>query len=100
MIIGCRGLEKGENAVKDIKEKNPTADITVLKLDLSSLTSVRRFAQSVAEQVTKIDILINNAGVMTCPEWQTEDGFEVQFGTNYLGTSIFHCDIKMFVKLD
>ena len=87
IIIGCRDTKKGENAVKDIKEKNPTADITVLKLDLSSLTSVRRFAQSVEEKESKIDILINNAGVWMrgCPEAKTEDGFEMTFGTNHLG---------------
>ena len=78
-------MKKAENAIKDIKEKNPTADITTLKLDLSSLTSVRQFVQTVEKEVTKIDILINNAGVMMCPEWKTEDGFEMQFGTNHLG---------------
>jgi len=56
-----------------------------MKLDLSSLSSVRQFSKEVCEQESKIDMLINNAGVMMCPEWKTEDGFEMQFGTNHLG---------------
>ena len=55
-----------------------------MKLDLSSLASVRQFAKQVSEQESRLDILINNAGVI-CPEYQTEDGFEMQFGTNHLG---------------
>ena len=54
-------------------------------MDLSSLISVRHFAKTIGENETNIDILINNAGVMMCPEWTTEDGFEMQFGTNHLG---------------
>ena len=61
------------------------ADITVLKLDLSSLTSVRQFAKTVAQKESKLDLLINNAGVLGPPQLQTEDGFEIHFGTNYLG---------------
>jgi len=78
-------LKKAESAVNDIKIRNPKANIVVIKLDLSSLSSVRQFAKKVSEQESKIDILINNAGVMMCPEWKTEDGFEMQFGTNHLG---------------
>ena len=78
-------MKKAENAIKDIKSNNPKANITALKLDLSSLTSVRQFVQTVGKEVTKIDILINNAGIALCPEWKTEDGFEMHFGTNHLG---------------
>ncbi|XP_054152561.1 retinol dehydrogenase 12-like [Oppia nitens] len=85
VIIGCRNIEKGEDAVNDIKGRNESADIILLKLDLASLKSVRQFAQNVAQQVRKVDIIVNNAGVMMCPEWKTTDGFEMQFGTNYLG---------------
>ena len=91
-------MNKAENAVKEIKEKTPNANITVLKLDLSSLTSVRQFVKSVKEKESKIDILINNAGVMMCPEWQTEDGFEMQFGTNYLGID-FNKYENLFLQL-
>ncbi|CAG2173285.1 unnamed protein product [Oppiella nova] len=85
IYIGCRDLEKAESAVNDIKSVNPGADITSLKLDLSSLKSIRHFANEMEEREPIIDILVNNAGIMMCPEWQTTDGFEMQFGTNYLG---------------
>ncbi|CAG2171504.1 unnamed protein product [Oppiella nova] len=64
---------------------NPKADIKLLKLDLSSLQSVRHFAKELSQLESKVDILINNAGVYGCPEWQTTDGFEMQMGTNHLG---------------
>jgi NAD(P)-dependent dehydrogenase (short-subunit alcohol dehydrogenase family) len=88
IIIGCRDLTKAENAIKDIEEKNPKADITALKLDLSSLQSVRQFSKSVAEKVSTIDILINNGAVAMCPQLQSEDGFELQFATNHLGIKL------------
>ncbi|CAG2109577.1 unnamed protein product, partial [Medioppia subpectinata] len=85
IYIGCRSLEKAESAIDDMKGVNPSADITALKLDLSSFKSVRQFADELKARESAVDILINNAGVMACPEWQTTDGFEMQFGTNYLG---------------
>ncbi len=83
--MGCRDLRKAEIAMKDIMDKNANANIVIMKLDLSSLKSVRNFAEKVSKQESYIDILINNAGIMMCPEWQTEEGYEMQFGTNYLG---------------
>jgi len=78
-------MKKAENAVNDIKQKNPTADVLSFRLDLSSLKSVRLFAKQVSETVSRIDILINNAGVVVFTESSTEDGFELHFGTNHLG---------------
>ena len=83
--MGCRDLNKADIAAKDIKDQNMGANIVVMKLDLSSLKSVREFAEEVSNCEQRIDILINNAGVMTSSEWQTEDGYEMQFQTNYLG---------------
>ena len=74
-------MEIGETAINDMKAKNPKADINVLKLDLSSLTSVRQFAKTVAQKESKLDLLINNAGVLGPPELQTYDCFEIHFGT-------------------
>lgn len=51
---------------------------------------MREFAKQVSDQESKVDILVNNAGVMMCPEWQTTDGFEMQFGTNHLGKLYHH----------
>ncbi|XP_054152558.1 retinol dehydrogenase 11-like [Oppia nitens] len=85
VIIGCRSLEKGNEAINDMKATNDSVVLKVVKLDLASMKSVRLFAQQVEQLVDKIDVLINNAGVMMCPEWKTADGFEMQFGTNHLG---------------
>jgi len=71
--------------VNELKEENKNYKFNVIKLDLTSLASVRQFAKEVCEQESQIDILINNAGVMMCPKWKTEDGFEMQIGTNHLG---------------
>ena len=57
----------------------------MVQLDLSSLNSVRQCAEHLLDNEHKIDILINNAGIMTCPDWKTSDGFEMQLGTNHLG---------------
>ncbi|CAG2112656.1 unnamed protein product, partial [Medioppia subpectinata] len=65
--------------------RNPKADIYSLPLDLSSLQSVRQFVTEITKRETKVDILINNAGVCLVPESQTVDGYELQFGTNHLG---------------
>ncbi|CAG2103066.1 unnamed protein product, partial [Medioppia subpectinata] len=64
---------------------NPKADIYSLPLDLSSLQSVRQFVTEITKRETKVDILINNAGIACDTEQQTEDGFEMAFGTNHLG---------------
>ena len=55
------------------------------KMDLASLASIRAAVERLKKSVTKVDILINNAGVMMCPLSQTEDGFEMQIGTNHFG---------------
>ncbi len=66
---------------------NPDADVTLQELDLSSLASVRGAAMALREAYPRIDLLINNAGVMWTPKQLTDDGFEMQFGTNHLGHS-------------
>lgn len=87
--MACRNVDKANEAAKDIKEnckdKKNLGQIVVTELDLSSLKSVRKCASHLLNTENKIDILINNAGLMMCPEARTEDDFELQFGTNYLG---------------
>ena len=85
VIIGCRNLEKGKEALKEIQERSGSKDVFLEKIDLASLDSVRKFADSVLISESRLDILINNAGVMACDYQKTEDGFEMQFGTNHLG---------------
>ncbi len=85
VVIGARNLDKATNAEADVKVEIPGASLEVRKLDLGSLASVEEFAAGVLAAHPKIDLLFNNAGVMATPEWKTEDGFEMQFGTNHLG---------------
>ena len=85
VILACRNLQKGETAVFQIRQETPTAKLELMQLDLSDLSSVRQFAQEFKEQYKRLDLLINNAGVMMPPSIKTKDGFELQFGTNHLG---------------
>jgi len=79
-------MEKGDEAMQDIKKELPEADLTVKKLDLSSLESVREFAKEINKDgISQIDYLINNAGLVVNERTETKDGFEMQFGTNHLG---------------
>jgi len=84
VIILCRNVDKAKAAAEEIaKETGGTVDVE--KLDLSSLKSVRECAKNLLEKEEKIDILVNNAGVMACPKTLTEDGLEMQIGTNHFG---------------
>ena len=73
----CRNVEKAEVAAEEIR-KETKGEVVVHKLDLASLKSVRECAEQLGNTLEKIDILINNAGIMTCPEMRTEEGFEMQ----------------------
>jgi NAD(P)-dependent dehydrogenase (short-subunit alcohol dehydrogenase family) len=86
VILAGRNRIKGEESVVRIKRTYPGATISFETLDLADLASIRAFAQQMRAQHTHIDILINNAAVMALPERKTtQDGFEMQFGTNHLG---------------
>ena len=85
VVLAVRNLDKGNSAAELISKRNPTADVTVQKLDLTSLDSIRAAAAELKTRYDGIDLLINNAGVMWTPKSTTKDGFELQFGTNHLG---------------
>jgi NAD(P)-dependent dehydrogenase (short-subunit alcohol dehydrogenase family) len=85
VILAVRDLSKGRDAIDRITTGNPRAIVSLQRLDLSSLTSVREAADELKESTPHIDLLINNAGVMFTPEGVTPDGIEFQFGTNHLG---------------
>jgi NAD(P)-dependent dehydrogenase (short-subunit alcohol dehydrogenase family) len=85
VIVAVRNKEKGNAAVDQIKESSPNADIQVMIVDLSNLESIKKFADNFKNKFDKLDLLINNAGVMNPPYTKTKDGFELQFGTNHLG---------------
>ncbi|XP_039745173.1 retinol dehydrogenase 13-like [Pararge aegeria] len=88
VIMACRNIDKAEaaktdieNTCKDLPEKGK---LVVEKCDLSSMSSVREFTKKILKSEPHINILVNNAGVMMCPKGVTEDGFEIQLGTNHL----------------
>ncbi|XP_020859678.1 retinol dehydrogenase 13 isoform X1 [Phascolarctos cinereus] len=85
IILACRDLDKCEAAAKEIRGDTLNHRVDARRLDLASLTSVRAFAKKIVEEEERVDVLINNAAVMRCPHWTTEDGFEMQLGVNYLG---------------
>ncbi len=85
VVMACRDTAKGDAAAARIRAQSSGAQVDVRKLDLGSLESVRRAAAELAAEFPRIDLLINNAGVMYPPKSTTADGFELQFGTNHLG---------------
>lgn len=85
VIMACRNRGKAEDAVAQIRVEAPQADLQIRELDLSSLESVRDFAAGIENDGLKINRLINNAGIMAVPYGHTQDGFEMQIGTNHFG---------------
>lgn len=86
VVMAVRTLAKGEAARAEILARHPGAQVEVRRIDLADLASVREFADRFAADGTPLDLLVNNAGVMTPPaRMTTSDGFELQFGSNFLG---------------
>ncbi|MFC6824399.1 oxidoreductase [Halopelagius fulvigenes] len=85
VVMACRSRERGREAMVDVREAVPGASLTLGKLDLADLDSVRAFAETFDEEFGSLDILCNNAGVMAIPRRETEQGYEMQFGVNHLG---------------
>lgn len=84
-VLACRGLDKAQAACVRIQDEIPNAPVRGMALDLASLRSVRQFADAFADHFGRLDVLINNAGIMMPPQRRTEDGFESQLGVNHLG---------------
>lgn len=89
VVLAVRNLDKGKDASARISATSPHADVALQELDLTSLDSVRTAAGQLRSDYERIDLLINNAGVMWPPKQVTKDGFELQFGTNHLGHFAF-----------
>lgn len=85
VIMAVRNEEKGNAARNAILKDHKNAAVEVMKLDLADLASVRAFANDFSSKYASLDLLLNNAGVMTPPYAKTKDGFELQFGSNHLG---------------
>jgi NAD(P)-dependent dehydrogenase (short-subunit alcohol dehydrogenase family) len=84
VLIGCRSRDKAEQARSKIMAQHPAAEVAVVELDLGSLDSVKKAAAVVAKE-PRLNLLINNAGIMIPPYELTREGFESQFGVNHLG---------------
>merc|ERR1712045_789739 len=84
VVMLCRDMEKAEKVAAEIRDETK-GDVICHKLDLADLASVRECAEQLGNSLEKIDILINNAGIMACPQMKTKDGFEMQLGTNHIG---------------
>lgn len=85
IILACRNISKANEAIQQIKNKTSNSEIYALECDLSHLDSIRTCAQEYKKQFGKLDLLINNAGLVTDKLQFTKDGFELQFGVNHLG---------------
>jgi NAD(P)-dependent dehydrogenase (short-subunit alcohol dehydrogenase family) len=85
VIMACRNMQKANPAADQIKTFNPAGNVVVMPLDLADLDSVRAFTAAFRESYDRLDVLINNAGVMNTPYGKTAQGVEQQFGTNHLG---------------
>lgn len=85
VIMAVRSTDKGEAAAQEIRGEVARAELEVRALDLSSLESVQAFANDLDLDGGRLDLLINNAGIMMTPQQTTHDGHELQFGTNHLG---------------
>ncbi|MDX1379216.1 MAG: SDR family oxidoreductase [Anaerolineales bacterium] len=83
VIAACRRVDAGKQAFADLNDMR--GSVVIMELDLASLASVRRFAGAFLAKYDRLDGLVNNAGVMHTPQGRTKDGFETQFGINYLG---------------
>lgn len=85
VVLAVRNPTRGEKARDDILQVHPQASLEVMTLDVGNLGSVRAFAAAFRAKYDRLDILINNAGVMAIPRQETADGFEMQLGVNHLG---------------
>jgi NAD(P)-dependent dehydrogenase (short-subunit alcohol dehydrogenase family) len=85
VVMAARDQAKAARAREQIAAAVPRAALEIVPLDLGSLGSIAEAASTILARQPRIDLLINNAGIMACPEGRTADGFERQFGTNHLG---------------
>lgn len=89
LYLTARSPSKASSTIAGIKALVPNAEITPLEMDLASLASVKRAAERILAENDRLDVLMNNAGIMAVPPALTEDGYEIQFGTNHMGHALF-----------
>ncbi|MCY4427159.1 MAG: SDR family NAD(P)-dependent oxidoreductase [Halieaceae bacterium] len=91
VVMVGRDNAKLSAVVDELRRQLPAARIEKELMDLADLASIREAANRILQRWPRLHLLINNAGVMACPEERTRDGFELQFGTNHLGHFLFTC---------
>lgn len=89
VVLACRRPSAAADAIAAIRAESPNAKVETLELDLADLGSVERAATAFLKTHARLDLLINNAGIMAIPRRETADGFEMQLGTNHLGHFAF-----------
>lgn len=85
VVMTARNMQKGEQAKAELLASQPDVSLDLMQLDVGDLSSVRDFAAAFRAKYDRLDILLNNAGVMAIPRQETPDGFEMQLGVNHLG---------------
>lgn len=88
LIMASRSQEKAEAAIREIEAVVPGAKIAFLSVDLASFDSIQKAAQSVTQEYDRLDVLLNNAGMMGAPPGLTQDGYEAHFGSNHMGPAL------------
>lgn len=88
IYMGSRSIERAQEAIQDIKNEVPNTSITFLEMDLASFSSIKSAADAFLAENDRLDVLINNAGVFASPPGLTTEGYEIQFGTNYMGSAL------------
>ncbi|KAF5651364.1 short-chain alcohol dehydrogenases/reductase [Fusarium tjaetaba] len=86
--LGARSEAKAKEAISDIKAQVPNAPIKFVKIDLASFKSIREAAKAFTQESDRLDILLLNGGIMSVPPGTTDDGYEIQFGTNHMGHAL------------
>ncbi len=89
VVMGCRSRSKAEDALAEIEATEPSGTVDILEMDLADLDSVQEAAEAFKASNDRLDVLVNNAGLMATPEQRTAQGFEMQFGVNHLGHFAF-----------
>jgi NAD(P)-dependent dehydrogenase (short-subunit alcohol dehydrogenase family) len=89
IIMAARSQSRAKDAMKEIEATVPGTKIDFLALDLSSFESIKKAAASILQQYDRLDVLLNNAGLFGVPPGLTEDGYEMQFGSNHMGPALF-----------
>ena len=98
IIIAARDMDKAKQVQAEIQKSTANQDIEIMPLELASLAKVKAFADDFLKKYPILNILINNAGIMACPYMETEDGFELQFGSNHLGHFLLTCLLAPALK--